>query len=182
MDTISTGRIRKVQDGHGTYITGTVSPWSMTCGNTRLPPFDPLLSCLLFHAAPNNQTHNHPDRQTQNTWPGGMRARAMNDSSAAPLGGRSVLNRNRELTDSKASAASAHSVGPVPKYRLFYFGASIFRIFQIFGPFFFCFKKTLNFGSAQNAQKYLKSDLGSFLAPILVAFRIPFGTNFLNIS
>ena len=32
-----------------------------------------------------------------------------------PLGGRSVPNRNQELTDSKASAASAHSAGPVPK-------------------------------------------------------------------
>jgi hypothetical protein len=32
-----------------------------------------------------------------------------------PLGGRSVPDRNRELTDSKASAASAHSAGPVPK-------------------------------------------------------------------
>ena len=41
----------------------------MTCGNTRLPPFDPLLSWLLFHAAPNNQTHNHPDQQTEKTGP-----------------------------------------------------------------------------------------------------------------
>ena len=45
--------------------------------------------------------------------PGGMRACALNPPP--PLGGRSVLDRNRELTDSKASAASAHSAGPVPK-------------------------------------------------------------------
>jgi hypothetical protein len=65
--------------------------------------------------------------------PSGVR-RAM--SPPPPLGGRSVPNRNRELTDSKASAASAHSAGPVPKYQPFYFGDSIFRFFQIFGPFF----------------------------------------------
>jgi hypothetical protein len=57
-----------------------------------------------------------------------------------------------------------------------------FRIFSDFRSTFFFPKKRLNFGSAQNAQKSLKSDLGSFLAPILVAFWTPFGTNFLNIS
>ena len=57
-----------------------------------------------------------------------------------------------------------------------------FQIFSDFRSTFFFPQKRLNFGSAQNAQKSQKSDLGSFLAPILVAFWTPFGTNFLNIS
>jgi hypothetical protein len=57
-----------------------------------------------------------------------------------------------------------------------------FKIFSDFRSTFFFPKKRLNFGSAQNAQKSLKSDLGSFWTPILVVFWIPFGTNFLNIS
>ena len=54
--------------------------------------------------------------------------------------------------------------------------------FPDFRSTFFFPKKRLNFGSAQNAPKSQKSDLGAFLAPILVAFWTPFGTNFLNIS
>ena len=56
------------------------------------------------------------------------------------------------------------------------------RRFLDFRCTFFFPKNRLNFGSAQNGQKSQKSDLGSFLAPILVAFWIPFGINFLNIS
>ena len=88
---------------------------------------------LYFVATPQTNTQTHKPTAT-NTWPGRMRARALNPPP--PLGGRNMPNRNRELTDSKASAASAHSAGPVPKYHLFYFRASIFRFFQIFGPFF----------------------------------------------
>ena len=99
-----------------------------------------------------------------------MRARALNPPP--PLGGRSVPNRNRELTDSKASAASAHSAGPVPKYQLFYFGASIFRFFQIFGPFFLS-QKTSKFRLRPKRLKISKiwsrsvfgSDFGCFLDP-----------------
>ena len=96
--------------------------------------------------------------------------RAARLSPPPPLGGRSVLDRNRELTDSKASAASAHSAGPVPKYRLFYFGASIFRFVSDFWSIFFCLKKPLNFGSAKNGKKIKKSDLGAFLVPIWSLF------------
>ena len=100
-----------------------------------------------------------------------------------PLSGDEACQTGtREPTDSKASAASAHSAGPVPKYRLFYFGASIFRFFSDFWSIFFCLKKPLNFGPAQNGKKIQKYDLGAFLVPILITFWIPFGTNFLNIS
>jgi hypothetical protein len=61
----------------------------------------------------------------------------------------------------------------------FLFRSLNFQIFSDFRSTFFFPQKRLNFGSAQNAQK---SDLGSFLVPILVAFWTPFGTNFLNIS
>jgi hypothetical protein len=57
-----------------------------------------------------------------------------------------------------------------------------FQIFSDFRSTFFFPQKRLNFGSTQNAKKYQKSDLGTFLAPILIVFWIPFGTNFLNIS
>jgi hypothetical protein len=60
--------------------------------------------------------------------------------------------------------------------------ASKVASFLIFGPLFPVPKKRLNFGSAQNAQKSQKSDLGSFLALFLIVFWTPFGTNFLNIS
>jgi hypothetical protein len=43
--------------------------WPMACGTTRLSPFRPLCSCLLFHAAPNKQTHNPTVRQTQKHGP-----------------------------------------------------------------------------------------------------------------
>jgi hypothetical protein len=59
--------------------------------------------------------------------------------------------------------------------------SKVARFIDFRSTFFFP-KNRLNFSSAQNAQKSQKSDLGSFLAPILVAFWTPFGTNFFNIS
>ena len=104
-----------------------------------------------------------------------------NDDPMPPLGGRSVPNRNRELTDSKASAASARSAGPVPKYQLFYFGASIFRFFQIFGPLFSVSKNIWILAPPKTVKndKNLISDrfwlrfwslCGSLLAPIFSIF------------
>ena len=69
-----------------------------------------------------------------------------------------------------------------PKVSPFLLRSLNFQNFSDFRSIFFCFKKTLNFGSAQNYQKSQKSDLGAFLAPMLVAFWTPFGNNFLNIS
>jgi hypothetical protein len=57
-----------------------------------------------------------------------------------------------------------------------------FLIFSDFSSTFSCPKNLLNFGSPQIAPKSKKSDLGAFLARILIAFGTHFGTNFLYIS
>ena len=99
-----------------------------------------------------------------------------------PLGGRSVPDRNsrtyrlqslsrlRTLCRACLKIASGRPSGLK------------FPIFLDFSSTFFCLKKPLNFGSAQNAPKSQKSDLGAFWGPILVVFGTPFGTHFLYIS
>ena len=108
-------------------------------------------------------------------------ARSRSESAAPSRGTKRAKPKSR--TDRLQSLSRVRTLCRAsPKISIVLLRSLNFQIFSDFWSIFFCLKKPLNFGSAQNAQKSQKSDLGAFLAPILVAFWTPFGTNFLNIS
>ena len=104
--------------------------------------------------------------------PSGVRARAVNPPP--PLVDQACQTRTRELTDSKASVASAHSARPVTSSGSRALRASNFRFLSDFRSSFSFAKNHLNFGSP-NAPKSQKYDLAMFLAPIslLVPIQAP---------
>ena len=96
-----------------------------------------------------------------------------------PLGGRSVPDRNSRTYRLQSLSRLRTLCRACPKIGIGKPSGLKFQIFSDFWSTFFCLKKPLNFGSAQNAPKSQKYDLGAFLVLILIVFGTPFGTHFL---
>ena len=88
--------------------------------------------------------------------PGGMRARALNPPP--PLGGRSVPNRNRELTVENLQTPKPqprpHTLPGQSQNINFFTSEPQFLDFFKFLVHFFLSQKPLNFSSAQNGKKF----------------------------
>ena len=95
-----------------------------------------------------------------------------------PLGGRSVPNWNSTTDRVLQSLSRVRTLCRALRADALW--ASIFNLFQMFGPLF-SFTKTVKNSNPPKSPQNLKYYLGMFLAPNLVALGTHLSTNFLNI-